>query len=106
MPDLGLTELSILFLIFLIFFIPFWGIPAYIAYRKGRRFWLWYLYGVALWIIALLHALLAQPLPGKLVERQLADGTQVTCPFCAEIIKREAKVCRFCGHEVSSVQAS
>lgn len=31
---------------------------------------------------------------------KLASGTQRKCPFCAEIIKTEAKVCRFCGRDV------
>lgn len=33
-------------------------IPAFIAQSKGRNFLLWYVYGVALFIIALIHSLL------------------------------------------------
>ena len=28
------------------------------------------------------------------------DGPTKACPFCAETIKRAAKVCRFCGHDL------
>jgi hypothetical protein len=31
----------------------------------------------------------------------IAESVNRQCPFCAEMIKREAKVCRFCGKDVS-----
>ena len=36
-------------------------IPAAIAQGKGRSFWLWWLYGAALFIVAIVHALLMSP---------------------------------------------
>ena len=30
----------------------------------------------------------------------LAESADVACPFCAETIKREAKVCRHCGRDI------
>lgn len=32
-------------------------IPASIASKKGKSFGLWYVYGVCLWIVALIHSL-------------------------------------------------
>lgn len=67
-------------------------IPASIAKGKGRSFFGWWLYGSAIFIVALPHALLAKPVEGAGVRK---------CPHCAELIKDEAKVCRFCGRDVA-----
>jgi len=28
------------------------------------------------------------------------DEDRISCPMCAEMIKKEAKVCRYCGHQI------
>lgn len=40
---------------------------------------------------------------GKKREKEIAKATTKICPKCAEAIKRNAKVCRFCGADVSRV---
>ncbi|MEI6213314.1 MAG: hypothetical protein WCP10_04345 [Desulfuromonadales bacterium] len=74
-------------------------VPAAIAQNKGHSFSLFWLYGTLLFIIALPHALLLRPVPEIAEARALAAGGR-KCPHCAEIIKSEAKVCRFCGRDV------
>jgi len=75
-------------------------IPAAIAKTKGRSFVLWWIYGSALFIIALPHALIMKPDRPALEERMMVEEDRRKCPFCAELIKAEATVCRFCSREV------
>jgi hypothetical protein len=77
-------------------------IPACIAKSKGRSFGLFLGYGLMLGPIAILHAL---ALKG---ETRAAQGGQESknCPYCAEIIKREAIVCKHCGRDLQPHQAA
>ena len=65
-------------------------IPAAIANSKGRSFVLWWIYGSALFIIALPHALIMGP-----------AGAKRTCPHCGEYMLSTATVCPHCSREVA-----
>jgi hypothetical protein len=76
-------------------------IPAVIAKGKGRSFGLWWFYGAALFIVALPHSLLMKANVQAIERQQLSEGLQ-KCLHCAEFIKADAKVCRYCGRDVHS----
>jgi|GEM_PF-3269235 len=72
-------------------------IPAVIAKLKGRSFFGWYIYGICLWPIAAVHSVLVKPCE----ELQIIYGYAKRCPMCLELIKMDARICKYCGNDLS-----
>jgi hypothetical protein len=69
-------------------------ITAVIAARKGRSFLGWWLFGAALFIVALPWAILIGPNPRKYKR----------CPDCRSWVAREAAKCRHCGTDLTGLK--
>lgn len=97
MPSIGPVEAAILLLL-----IPY-VVCLVIAAQKGQ--WIWFALGLVFIVIPIIGLIFAfvgavlSPKPnsskGRNVYRQ--------CPACAETVKREATVCRYCGTQLESL---
>jgi hypothetical protein len=87
--------LSYLFVIFLVAITIGW-IPAVIAKSKGRSGFFWWIYGTLFFIIALPHVLIISRNDAGIERKKIKSGEMKKCPQCAELIRKEANVCRYC----------
>lgn len=76
-------------------------LPAGIAYWKGLNFLAWWIFGASLFL-ALPLVIIAQTDQEGLDRRAVSSGSSKKCPYCAEIVKVDANVCKHCGRDLTS----
>jgi hypothetical protein len=88
------------------FWVIFAILVAVYAEKKGRSGVGFFFLAVLLSpLIAFIIVLIAGENRPKAEERQINSGDFRKCPFCAELIKPEALVCKHCGRDLPGVEA-
>lgn len=77
------------------------GFAAAAIYRgKGRSWGVGLVAGFILGPIGIVLAAASSANQEGRERQQLRDGSSKKCPHCSEIIKSDARVCRYCGRDL------
>jgi hypothetical protein len=83
----------------------FGAITTTIAKNKGREPISWFFIGFLLGPFGLIWSLVVGSDASGIEKLQVQEGVSKKCPYCAELIKSEALICKHCGREQPAVEA-
>ena len=93
-----------------LFVVLFWVVcgilSAVVAANKGRSGCGWFILGFLLGPFGFLLARVVSRNEQVIEKEALASGGMKKCPFCAELIRAEARVCRYCQREWPTLEAT
>ena len=81
----------------LLIWLLFGVVTAVVASNKGRNGLGWFFLGMLLGPFGFILSLVVSKNEHAAEKEVLASGTMKKCPFCAELVKAEAKICKHCG---------
>jgi len=116
----GFNMMILILLVYLIIYSLICLIPSKMAKKRGRSsfgwFWFSFLLSPVLGILVLLllgeteenrkQKIIDDQLLRERISRDNKPNDTKKCTQCAEIIKREALICRFCGYSYSNTNSS
>ena len=86
------------------FYFVFCFVAAAIAHNKGNSAALTFLLSLlGSPLIGIIVALVQKPNNAKLEKQSLKSGQDKRCPYCAELVKQAAKICKHCGNSVQVI---
>lgn len=77
------------------------GITGFIADKKGYSLYGYFFVGLVLGVLGIVLIYVLPSTPEKIEEKKLQSRAGRKCPMCAEVVKAEAQICRYCRHELS-----
>lgn len=79
------------------------GVAGVIAAKKGRSPGGFFLLALLLSpLVGILAAIVASENKARTEEEQIHAGQARRCPFCAELVRAEAVLCKHCGRSLES----
>lgn len=91
-------------LVYALAWLMFGVLAAVVASNKERSGWGWFLLGMLLGPFGFALSLVVSKDESAAERNALSSGAVKKCPFCAELIKSEALVCRYCGRDLCAAQ--